>query len=70
MQMRRLRQTLRHFALQSLTSGLKEKIPFFAKKANFSYSKRMEFAQRPFSPAKIPLKKRERIFLEFAWLDS
>ena len=35
------------------------KNPFFAKKANFSYSKRMEFSQRPVSPAKIPLKKYE-----------
>ena len=56
MQMRSLRQTPRHLALQSLTRWFEGKKFFFCK-ANFPYSKRREFARRPVFSGQIPLKK-------------
>ena len=51
--MRRLRQTLRHFALQSLTSGLKRKIPFLQRKQIFLIRKEWNSPSDQFLPPKF-----------------
>ena len=57
MQMRSLRRRPRHLALQSLTRGLKGKIPFLCKESKFPFCKKKGILSATSFSDRIPLKK-------------
>ena len=65
MQMRSLRRRPRHLALQSLTRGLKGKIPFLCKESKFPFCKKKGILSATSFSDRIPLKKDGNFVREF-----